>query len=390
MQPYVAFPERGRMTHVEIVTDVARASALAPEWDALAVSAGQPLSSPAWMLAWWRHVAPRGAALRIVVVRDGDEVIGLLPLYREPGRRGPRGPHRLLADTLYASGPPLARAGRAEEVAQAALLALSRSARRPEPLALANVPAGSPWARTAQKRWPGRLRPLLVPYGRETVATVALDGSFADWTASRSPRFRRSMRRLLRNFDQAGGSFRLATTETATADIETFVRLHRARWDGRDESPLVGLGPRLPALLGDVAGSLLDSGRFRLWILELDGEPICADLSLAAGGEVIGYNSGWDERHRALSPPRLAFHHKIEDGFARGDRRLDLGSGALDHKGSFANAGDAVAWDMLVPISVGLPLTLARAVPLAGAGRLRLGLRRVLSPEQLQRVKSWR
>ena len=68
-------------------------AALAPhlaDWDRLAVARRQPYSAPAWMLAWWRNVAPPGAALSVVVVREGDEAIGVAPFYATRTRGGLR------------------------------------------------------------------------------------------------------------------------------------------------------------------------------------------------------------------------------------------------------------------------------------------------------------
>ena len=337
------------MTDVEIITDAGRAREIAPEWDVLAVAAAQPTSAPAWMLGWWRHVAPAGAALRIAAVREGERLTGLVPFYRAPGRRGPAGPLRLLADAPSAPSAPLAEAGREWEVAAAAIPALADHEGRSLPMALAHVAAASPWARACRESAPGRLRPLTLTYGLQVVPTVSFAGTYEEWMATRSTRFRRKLRQLERKYARAGGTSRLATAGTLTADVDTFLALHRARWAGRGTSPLVELGDRFRALLLAVGRELVADERLRLWILEIDGEPICADLSFAAGGEVDGYNTGWDARFAAYNPTRLSFLRKIEDGFARGDRRLSLGSGMIDYKQSFANATDTVAWDLVLP-----------------------------------------
>ena len=57
------------MLEAELVTDVERLAALTPEWDALAVAAQLPQMCPAWVLAWWRHIAPAAATPRTVLAR---------------------------------------------------------------------------------------------------------------------------------------------------------------------------------------------------------------------------------------------------------------------------------------------------------------------------------
>jgi CelD/BcsL family acetyltransferase involved in cellulose biosynthesis len=374
------------MTDVDIVTDAGRAGELAPEWDALAVAVAQPLAAPAWMLGWWRHIAPRGGQLRIAAVREGGRLTGVLPFYRPSSD----GPLRLLADTPSAPAAPLAEPGREWEVAAAAVPVLARHDGRPTPVLLAHTPAGSPWTRAVRECHPGFFRPLSLAYGLQIVPTVSFAGTYDEWMASRSSRFRRKLGQLERKFARASGTSRLATADTLAADIDTFIALHARRWDRRATSPLVELGERFRALLLEAGAELVAARRFRLWILEIDGEPVGADLSIAAGGEVVGYNTGWDERFAAYNPTRLSFLRKIQDGFERGDRRLSLGAGMLAYKRSFANAEDRVAWDLIVPATWRAPLDVARALPETGRGWATLRLRRLLTEEQFARVRTLR
>jgi CelD/BcsL family acetyltransferase involved in cellulose biosynthesis len=374
------------MTDVDIVTDAGRAGELASEWDALAVAAGQPLSAPAWMLGWWRHVAPPGGELRIAAVRRDGRLTGVLPFYR----RSPEEPLRLLGDTPSAPATPLAEPGREWEVAAAAVPVLARHDGRPAPVLLAHIPAGSPWTRAVRECHPGHFRPLSLAYGLQIVPMVSFTGTYDAWMASRSTRFRRKLGQLERKFARAGGTSRLATPETLAADVDTFIALHGGRWAGRGTSPLVELGARFRALLLGAGAELVGAERFRLWILEIAGEPVCADLSVAAGGEVVGYNTGWDERFSAYNPTRLSFLRKIEDGFERGDRRLSLGAGMLAYKQSFANAQDRVAWDLIVPVTWRAPLEVARTLPETGRGWAGLRLRRMLTEQQFARLRTLR
>ncbi|MBV9538229.1 MAG: GNAT family N-acetyltransferase, partial [Acidisphaera sp.] len=65
---------------VAIACNDAELNALVPEWDSLWRRAGMsPFQSPAWLLPWWRQF--RTDAPRIVVLRRGGTLAGLLPLY---------------------------------------------------------------------------------------------------------------------------------------------------------------------------------------------------------------------------------------------------------------------------------------------------------------------
>src|SRR4051794_17582534 len=69
-----------------VVSDPEQAAEYEAAWDELAVSTASPYSAPAWMLAWWRHVAPARAQLRLVFSFDGSDLVGVAPFWsrRQP------------------------------------------------------------------------------------------------------------------------------------------------------------------------------------------------------------------------------------------------------------------------------------------------------------------
>ncbi|HEY7932755.1 MAG TPA: GNAT family N-acetyltransferase [Solirubrobacteraceae bacterium] len=374
----------------ELIEDLSRLEHLTAEWDALAVMNAQPLSSPAWMLGWLRHAAPSGTALRLIAVHDREQLVGIAPFCVDLSSADGHGSYRLLADNFAPCVTPLALANHEWEVAQAVAGALAKAEPRPAILSLNRLPVTSPWALALREGWPGRVRPVAFRNGLQTVATVLLQPSFEKWFESRSAHFRRNIRRYRRLFDREGGTARLSTASTVAADIQTFVRLHAGRWERRGASRLVALGDRLPVLLGELAGELLSEDRFRLLVLEVDGEPISAELSIAAGGEIAGFNMGWDERFRSLAPPRLSLLHTIEAGFERGEQRFNLGWGELDFKRAFADCNDAIASHVLVPVERRLPQALMRVAPAVANRRLIESAKRTLSADQLGRLQTVR
>jgi CelD/BcsL family acetyltransferase involved in cellulose biosynthesis len=379
------------VAEAELIVDLEALERLAPAWDALAVANAEPASGPAWMLAWWRHVAPRSAELRAVAVREDDQLVGILPFYVDPGRRGAARMYRLLASDYSASVTPLSQPDRAWDVAQAAAMLLARHELRPDLIELAPLSSASPWASALRERWPARMRPLQWrPYQHDAPTISLHDGSFDAWLGERSSRFRANVRRYRRLFEEAGGTYRYATSDTVEQDVRTFVALHHARWEGLGASRMVALGERLPAFLDELARGLVAQERFRLLMLELDGAAICADLWIAAGGESTGVNVGWDERHKRLSPPRLAFLHTIEDAFARGERRLNLGFGRVDYKQGYANGGDVVVWDELLIPGRTLVRALPRTVPRMLSRQVRTSVKRALTQEQADRLRAAR
>jgi CelD/BcsL family acetyltransferase involved in cellulose biosynthesis len=235
------------------------------------------------------------------------------------------------------------------------------------------------------------VRPLSAQYVIQSSPVLSLRaGSFDEWLTTKSSNFRSEMRRRRRRFAQAGGTVRLSTSGTVRQDVETFIRLHRGRWEGRGVSSIVRHESQVQALLTEVGETHADDGIFRLVALEIDGKPIAAQVHVAVGGEVLFWNGGWDEEYAEFNPSVLCLLAAIEDAFARGDRRCDLGPGAQPYKLRIADGNDPIAWTLLMLPGARLPLTLARTAPMLAKRRF-LGLaKRSLTPTQVDRLRELR
>lgn len=330
------------MLRAIVLEDAAACAAVADEWDALAVELGVPYASPHWMLAWWRHLRPPGAELRVVVISDDDgDVVGIVPLHliRRHGIREMR---------FLGSGHrvgPLVRPGHEAAAADAAARVLGEGPAGPDVLRLDRADRGSPWADLLRSAWPSD-SPRLRHQQTEAAPVVMLEGaSFDEWLAGRSAKFRGQIRATQRKLRQGGGGPRLATPDTLEDDVAAFVELHHTRWRGGDSGLQGGMG----ALLRDAAAELLDRGRLRIWSIDLDGAPIAVAVNVVAGYETAFWGIGWDSAHSRLSPGLLAVAATVEDVCEREGRRYDLGGGAQPYKWRFTDVDAPVTWDVLIP-----------------------------------------
>jgi hypothetical protein len=326
----------------------------------------------------------------MVAVRDHNELIGLAPFYVE-ARRAHVVDYRLPGVELWSRLAPLATPGREAEVATAIGDVLANAVPQPASIALEGAPLASRWSAALRDGWPGPMRPLLRQYHVYGCPTVTLvEDDFDAWLAAKSSNFRQQMRRHRRRFLAAGGTERMSSHRTARADIETLLRLHALRWENLGRSDLVALGGTLGAMLEDVGRELLDQHRFRLRVLEIEGEPICAQLFLVAGDRILYFNGGWDERFAHLKPSLLGIFSSIEEAFVRGERHIDLGPGEQAYKLRFANGSDPVAWSVLIVPSRRLPLTYARMLPALIGGHAREGARRALGEQRTNDLRRFR
>jgi len=339
--------------------------AIAPfhqDWDALAVECARPYCVPAWMLAWWRHVAPQGAELRVVAVHDGDALIGIAPFFAEPRPHLPTRWRILAAGTSHRV-QPLARRGRERDVARAVAGALAGAYPYPEMLSFENVEAESGWHRLLAEFWPGAQRPWVTRRWSGPAPTVRLTGlTFDDWLGTKSHNFRNQSRRLRRRMESRGARFRAVQTE-AELDwaLAELTRLHHARWEDRGGS--VALTPAVGRMLADAGRALLGGGRLRLVVIEAGGRAISVQLLVAAGGELSYWNGGFDEEWADTQPAMRALVAAVEDAFARGEDRLDLGGGGEHYKRRLADGADILETALLVPRGGRYGLTRAQLMP---------------------------
>jgi CelD/BcsL family acetyltransferase involved in cellulose biosynthesis len=381
---------RVTVTEAELITDVAGLQALAPEWDALAVAASNPVAAPAWALSWWQHVAAPEFQPRVVAVRDRGALIGVGAFYLAPGRHGIR-EARLMGSDFGVCMEPLALAGREWDLAEGIGRVLAASQPPPDILAFGPMTLASHWVAALRAQWPGPLLGVSRQYRVEGAPVIVLrEPSFDAWFATLSAKLRHSLRRGERAFAEAGGTTRWSTRATLRADAEAFAGLHAARWKDRGWSRLADLGERLPNWLEELGSSLIDSERFRMCVLEVAGVPVCVDFGLLAGTQLAAVNSGWDERYGKLAPAKLAVLRVVQGAYEHGCERVHLGVGEKDNKLRLANGNDPVAWTLLMPPSSRLPLTYGGALPALLRRRASDAAERALPADKLEALRRLR
>jgi CelD/BcsL family acetyltransferase involved in cellulose biosynthesis len=344
---------------IRIVTEIEELERLSEPWRELAHACACPAALPGWQLAWWRHLAPKGALLRAIAVSEQDRLVGLAPFFVNPGRRVD---YRLLGGGMTHRVSPLAPPGREQEVANLVASTLAGCDRRPDLIALEAIDASSLWADAIHDTWPGRLRPWRYTSSRLSAPVLDFEEkTFESWFASRSKKFREEMRRARRDIEKAGGRVVLATSRPATdLAIDEFVRLHLARRSARGGSSLTGEWSRM---LKDAAASLVASGEMRLWVLKIGEKLAAVNVMLAAGGVLTGFNIGFDEDFARLEPGHVTTLAAIEDAFARGEVRLDTGGGDSAYKRRLASRDLPIVWTGIVPRTRRYPLTRMRLAP---------------------------
>ncbi len=365
-----------------VITETSQLEALYEPWQRLAHACSCPAALPGWQLAWWRHLAPAGARLRAVAIYDREKLVGLAPFFANPGRRVD---FRLIGGGMTHRVSPLASPGLEREVAEMLASTLAACEPAPDLVAFEAVDASSPWPEAVREAWPGRFKPWRYNSSRLCALVADFDGeTFDSWFASRSKKFREEMRRARREVERAGGTISLPETGAeAERFVQEFVRLHLQRRAERGGS---SLSESWGSMLSDAAKHLVPSGEMRLWTLEVDGHVVAVNVTLAAGGVLSGFNTGFDETFGRLKPGHLTTLAAIEDAFERGETRLDTGGGDVDYKRRLASRELPIMWTGLVPRTRRYALTRLRLAP-SQAHWLAQRSARKLPPSWRRRIK---
>ncbi|MFN2595263.1 MAG: GNAT family N-acetyltransferase [Actinomycetota bacterium] len=351
---------------LEVFGDPTTLDRIQDEWDALASERGRPYSSPVWMLSWWRQVAPSAAQPRFVAGFDErGRMCGIAPFFAQRNAAG-LWTYRILGASTSPRAEPLASAEREEEFVGEVVRKLAELRPFPALIRLEGIPSGSPWPRGFRMQWPTAETPKLAQVDSMGSPTLSISGTYDEWFAARTRNFRQQMRRTQRQLAEQGAVLDRASGEDDLRNAVAALRnLHEQRWASRGGSAV--MSTRVERMLLDIVNSDEGTKRLRLWTIKVGDRIISSQAFLSSGGEVTYWLGGFDEAWRAYRPSIIAILAAIQESFARGDRRVDLGGGSQSYKLRFTDGEDTLEWWAVVP--PGPTSAAARAALLAARGR---------------------
>ena len=373
------------MIEVDVITRLADADALAPAWrDLLArvpERAATPTKTPLWCLTWWRVFGPIGGrSLRIVTVRDGGRLVGVVPLLRRWALHRRAVPVRRLE--LIATGEDeadeicsdyvgiVAESGYETRIAESLVAALESGKlgawdelRLP---AMQRDDEASAALVAALNR--ARIRAEIEPFG--ACPYIALPNSWEAYLSALGSQSRYLVNRSIRELETWGGQDGYAITR-ATDDAtyregrRLLHALHGERWSTRGSMRGSTRGSNqeghgvfererfrrfhdliMPKLLADPRDGSLD-----LTWLTVRNRPIAIAYSIVYAKRIYFYQSG-----RALDLPKgvrpgIALHAlAIKRAIAEGMREYDFLNGDARYKTQLALASrDLVTMRAVAP-----------------------------------------
>lgn len=315
------------MLTVREVTDLAGLTAIEEEWRALHDGAADatPFQSAEWQGTWWRHHG-RGQ-LWILVARDNDVMVGLMPLFIARYRGTPLRQVRFCGAPLSDFQEILAAPGFEEPVREAFLRYLASHARRWDLCDFADQRKGT--ALTTGEL-PAGLRAQLVHH--RVCPFLPLEGSWESFLGRLSKNMRANVGRRRRQVQkQFGAEYDLATAASLPTAMEELFALHNRRWRRRGVAGAFA-GTRMQRFHQEVARRFLARGWLRLHRLRLDGQTRAAFYCFQQRHRVYYYLSGFDLDFAKYSIGNVLMARAIERAFDDGATEFDLLRGDESYK----------------------------------------------------------
>ncbi|MFI7503466.1 GNAT family N-acetyltransferase [Streptomyces sp. NPDC049687] len=274
----------------ELVTDEQTFAGLAPAWGRLyqRCATATPFQSHAWLHSWWLSYGRRGR-LRLLVVRDGVELVAVAPLMAV---------HRPVP-ALVPLGGAISDYGDVlvdDEHTERAVAALTEGLAAAARTALIDFREVRPGGAVEQvyERWCGPRRQVGDSVCLELPA-VPMDELVARLPSAKAQRVRAKLRKLT----ALGVQRQAVRPDGVDAALHRLLELHRLQWQGRKVTG-EHLRPRFCEHLVRSVGPMVRSGDAVVTEFRLDDDVVAVDLTLLsrrlAGGYLYGAHPRLRER----------------------------------------------------------------------------------------------
>ncbi len=169
---------------------------------------------------------------------------------------------------------------------------------------------------------------------------LPLPGSWEDYLAGLSSKYRHEIKRKARKLVEEAGEFRIVTAddETMIPLLDRFVELHRM-----SEGPKgVFMVPGMEIFFRRLGEAFCADGVFRLSFIEVGGQLAAGTIGFVWGGTSYLYNSAFDRSWGNLAPGMVLVGEDIRLAIEEGCGGFDLLKGDYAYKYRFGSHPRAV------------------------------------------------
>lgn len=292
-----------------------------------------------WLEAYWRHWAG-GQRLRVIVVADAGETVGLVPLVvRSVQTR--LGTLRFLTYPLDEWGSFFGPVGPEPVITlTAAFEHLCNTQRDWDVLDLRWVSSyGRDAERTRQSLRGAGLPVLERPW--QQIPVIEFSGTEQDYWAGRSKNFRSKCRKNRRNTEARGEvryvRYRPRGAEHGESDPRWDLyglceQIAERSWQGASTTGTTLTHGPVRDFLREAHQAACRLGAADIELLFVGDRPAAFNYNYCGGGRIASVRTGFDPDFADCGAGSVLLERSIEDSFTRGDVLLDFGPGSLDYK----------------------------------------------------------
>ena len=300
-----------------------------------------------WLRSYWRHFG-RAQRLRLLIVEDGDCVVGIVPMVV---RSEPRkvGQVRILTYPLDDWGSFFGPLGRDRSaILRAAFHHLAETPRDWDLLDVRFLAQASELAECTRDAFRNQ-NWQFVEHVRDETSIVSLPETWDDFLSSRPSKVRHNLRRFERRIRARGHLRHVAfRPEPGCQDprwdlYDECVGVASRSWQGASLTGTTLSHPEVHDFLRETHQVATQLGAVDLHLLYLDGLPLAFTYNYHWRGRVYGLRSGFDASLSRDGVGNTMYACAIRHAIARGDVIYDLGPGSRRGKRHFA--------DRIVPVA---------------------------------------
>ena len=328
---------------VAIVDMLQAFEALRERWNALAEAATHAsiFSTWMWQWYWWRHYG--GAhALRILVVEDAGELVGLVPLYIQRVSPFPGLPVGMLrfmgtgGDTSPDDLDALIRPGYEAQVAPLLAHHLVHKLGGWDIAHVTDMHADSEF-RAALRTAFGQARLEMEESVSARIAYASLPQTWDEYLAAMHRDRRYTVRNTRRKFEGQPGARFFLWDDAATMDaaVDRLIALHHLRWQRKGEEHAFS-SPEYMHFHRDVIRACHQQGHLRMYCMEADGAVMAMYYCYRFRDAVYYFQGGFDQHYERLRPGLCLMGYAIEHAITEGNRVFDMLRGDYDYKRQWA------------------------------------------------------
>jgi CelD/BcsL family acetyltransferase involved in cellulose biosynthesis len=311
---------------VESLDGVEQLMSCRADWeDVFTAAPNEPSSSWEWTDALTRSHFVTGDHVIVLKLRRGPETIALMALVvRSEKVAGLPIVTISPISELYNTHSGVLARERTRDVADALIDGLATLGARWDLFRMSRWLEGDPLlehlqASLAQRGQSFESRPIEPSY------LIELPGSFDEYLASRSSKFRNHLKRTRRKIDDLQAAEVIEWNEVGDFDraYEMLLTVERNSWKQEHGTAITVVGRQM-AFYKDMAREAAAVGRLRLHFLTIDGTAVAYNLGYLAGDCYSYLKTSFDEHVRALGAATYLRAHLVESLIGQGVRWLDF------------------------------------------------------------------